>query len=277
MTPLARLLMMALLMAALPAMAQQVPSAPALVKNAQEVPLVPLPKRFIPARSNYEPIPSLFYTESESAALEQAKKAFMNRFNGAQPEGDLLDQLQGITVQAQPQEIVETHYPQFYLETLMYRAPDNWSVSVKSTEGRSKFSPSQKETADGQIKILFVYPESVFLQWQPRNWAYVESHFRPQDDKLITLVPESRAVNIMLRVNQTFMAYDMSLKEGVMKPVPVPEAQMNMAPAQENANQLPAGDAGDTSDETAPPVARPNTPASKTILELYQDLESVNP
>ncbi len=170
-------------------------------------------------------LPSLFFTPEERDAIERAKIQYTEGAV-AETEVDLLDQLQGIkqTSKKAVDEPQETVYPQFYLETLMYHTPGDWTIWIKDLKGSRKFLPTEVATSDKLLKVVVIEKEGATFEWSPKNWIAVSKAYK-QGTPQVSIDESRKTVIFTLRVNQTMTSNDMQVKEGVVAPVTVaPEA-----------------------------------------------------
>ncbi len=83
---------------------------------------------------------SLFFSNKEREAIAQAKASYQERV-GRGSEADLLDQLQGIKEGTTEDYLQSKYVAQFYLESLIYHQPADWTVWLKITDVSAKFTP----------------------------------------------------------------------------------------------------------------------------------------
>jgi len=252
--------------AAAPAAAVPIAAAPAAVEAPASAEQAPAPAEPAATGEEAEDIPepeseatdsstasaTLFFSANEMESILSARQQFLEGIvDVEESEADLLDQLQGIKSQ-QLEEVNEKAFPQFYLETLMYRSPTDWTVYLKDGETSKKFTPATEIPENARLKIIVVKPEEVIFEWKPRNWVYVSGKFT--EGKGIKMDTARQMLIFGIGVNQTMSSYDMEIKEGVVTPVDIATANAaKTAPAPKR----PSG----------PPAARPPAPQKKPAVQ----------
>jgi len=240
---------------------------------------------------------SLFFSASEREAIAQAKKQFASKATKEESEEDLLDQLQGIkATKKKEQDLQEKYYAQFYLQTIMYHTPEDWTAWVKDSNGTKKYTAETPSAPDGTLRIIVINKEDVTFEWRPKNWPYVMNMFK-QDNPLISLDANRQVVIFTLTVNQTMFSYDMQIKEGVVSLTPVaaqapaPDAKKEESKKEESKkeeaakkeaeeaakNTLPDPAPADIKSDTSVMTPAQVKKATGGILGLYKNLEPVDP
>lgn len=242
----------------MPAFAQQVEGVPAVKSST---------------------LTSLFYGAPEREAIAQARKQYMERDTQTESEADLLDQLQGIkeATQKPKEELQEKVYAQFYLETLIYHKPSDWTIWLREGEERKRYTAEEPVPAESALKIIAINKEDISFTWKPRSWTAVSNAYK-EGTPGVNIDKEKQQVVFTLRVNQMLASKEMEIKEGYTPPV-----------ATESAQAAQGGDAkaADTNAKPAaakPQAGKPVAPAAQpkpqaggkkpaTVLELYKSLE----
>jgi len=184
-------------------------SAPLLViGQPAETPVVPEEEEEVSMEA------TLFFSAREMESIELAKKQFLEGSTEVESEEDLLDQLQGIKALQQPDDLTEKTFAQFYLKTLIYRTPTDWTIWVRESDVTKKYMPDTEIPAQARLKILAIGPEEVTFEWRPKNWQYVSTKF--VEGRGMNIDMARQMLIFTLRVNQTLSAYDMEIKEGVV-------------------------------------------------------------
>lgn len=165
-------------------------------------------------------IPSIMYTSEEMHKLRRVIAIYeANRYamegrakNAAQGEDDFLKVLES---QKKVASNVYT-YPQFFLESIVYHSPKDWSVWI-SGEKIAHNAPSLR----GDLTVMEITKNSVLLRWKPeledlerarQTWK------KNPNDKVRADVAEG-TFEFTLLPNQAFSAYDMTLIEGKIPPI----------------------------------------------------------
>jgi hypothetical protein len=199
------------------------------------------------------PVKSLLYTQSEIASINNALAVYASRGAGANvaDEGkDFLNQLQNAHGDRQVEKFFV--YPQFYLESLAYHTPSDWSVRIN---GRKL---TQTVPKDEELHILAIDKEKTQVEWKPLNMQKVAAVWNNSPDSSIDVDLRRGTVIFTLRHNQTFSSYVMRVLEGKVRPVIVenkPDAPV-LTPA-------PVQRAGETKTEAR--AQEPALPASTPI------------
>ncbi|NBO19723.1 MAG: hypothetical protein EBV03_10995 [Proteobacteria bacterium] len=215
---------------------------------------------------------SLFIQPAEQAQINEAVAAYKRARENANKNAEnqaknFLNQLEELPQQAaaEPPKPVPFTYPQFFLELLNYRGPNDWLVQIN---GR-KFAP-HIFPGEHWLKIIMVDRDSVVVEWTPKDmdkvtdaWMVVPMNDVSRSDVLVDSVRDT--VTFTLRPNQTFSSYAMRVLEGKVKPVTV------MVLNGETVSAAPAPGPGNTASGTAtvavPPTASPTAQAAPPATE----------
>lgn len=208
-----------------PPPATATPGAPAspLAPNANPNPNGPL---VLPA--NIKPAASLFISPEEQGLINEALASYKRTRDNANKNAEnqaknFLNQLEAAVPEApaEPPKPVPFTYPQFFLELLNYRGPNDWLVQIN---GR-KFGP-HIAPAEHWLRIIVVDKESVVVEWKPRDmgkvndaWMVVPPNDTSRSDVMVDSVHDT--VTFTLRQNQTFSSYAMRVLEGKVRPITV--------------------------------------------------------
>ncbi len=151
-------------------------------------------------------------------------------------------------------------YPVFYLSSIVYRAPEDWSIWISG----HKLTSEKNET---DVKVVAVSPDSVTLTWKPTYTQAIgqrktENKFAASDDvknklaqaQRVSYDDKSGTVTFSLRQNQSFSVGYFKLFEGYMESPTLPAIV---------ASNDPVGDAADDGEISAvSPNSNPNPSAS---------------
>ena len=163
---------------------------------------------------------SLFFSDEEREAIAQARVQYQERLQGPS-EADLLDQLQGIKDALKPEESLEDRqYEQFYLESLIYHTPGDWTLWIKTIRGSEKFAPDTVAAPKNTLQLVAVNKENATFEWKPKNWAYVSKKYTDKNTDIL-LDAANKTVTFTLWVNQTMGSFDMTIIEGEATIVPI--------------------------------------------------------
>lgn len=256
------MVMLAVCLGAVPLWAQDaLPAEPsAKPAPAVEAPVAPRPALLAP--QSY-PLNSIFFTTEEREAIALAKKQYLERDLIVPATDDLLDQLQGIKAQRPQEDFQEKFYAQFYLETLIYHTPKDWTVWVKENDKTQKYTASREPLPADILKVISIRSEDVTFEWKPKNWNYVNTTFKPGNPN-IQLDTARQVVIFTMRVNQTMQSSEMAVKEGIAAIVPVSGTTPAPAPVTVPAPAAPA----------VPAVPPEQKKPATGVLGLYKELES---
>lgn len=178
---------------------------------------------------------SFFFSDQELDAIGKVKAMYGRQGLGDDAiydEEDLLDQLNGIKINEEDkiveQPVVEEkYYTQFYLESLVYHAPNDWVVWLKEDGVGKKLLPLSAADAQASLRIIGTQKEYVVFEWKPVNWMRVAEAYKDENPDII-IDDKRRLVVFTLRTNQTLTSQDMQIKEG---PVPLVEIKVEASGA----------------------------------------------
>lgn len=193
--------------------------------------------------------PSLFYTAEEVAKLnaalaEHERLQHVKETKAEDKANDYLNQLADAKPAPQPEEQVYV-YPQFFLESLVYHAPEDWVVMVNGIRISAQLAP-----AGAEVSVLSVDKDKVLLEWKPKKMERVLEVWAKAKNDDILVDERVGKVIFTLHPNQTFTSYAMRVVEGKTRPVVLDlRANAGAAPAA----PAPAADAKQEGDTTKAP------------------------
>ncbi len=166
-------------------------------------------------------VKSIFYTETEIKDVRLAVNTYLKNIGRG---GDLtfdeeafLSRLGGLknagTNQSQSRLFT---YPQFFLNSLVYYAPDDWIVWVN---GEKITQNTPRESSN--IRVTAITPDKVTLEWFPLEMHRVMEIWKLFPNEQVTVNTAHGQVIFDLKPNQTFSSYTMTALEGKVLPVTV--------------------------------------------------------
>lgn len=243
------------------------PARPALGQvNAASSPAAVTSAATPPATAVKEPVPiSIFFTPEELQrmrtaliAYEKSKKAKIS--NAESKANDFLNQLTDSEPKAKPAQVEKVYvYPQFFLNSLVFDAEDDWVVLVNNQRFSAKVPQS-----DPELKVLNVDREKVSLEWTPKKMDRVMESWEKNVNEQIGVDPVVGTVTFTLRPNQTFSSYAMRVLEGKVRPVMIVIKQEVGA----------ADDAGAPADNAAPQGEDPAEELKKIENITTEDIKN---
>lgn len=162
---------------------------------------------------------SIFYSDNEVASIRQALSAYANRGDGGDQPSDFnaeewLNQA-GEIKQARSQERYFT-YPQFFLESLVFRSDADWTVWING----QRITPEANHEKS-EIKIRNIDKHQVSLEWRPADMESVRKTWAKVAHGGAVVDESAGIVSFMLKPNQTFSSYVMKVLEGKVLPVTI--------------------------------------------------------
>jgi len=175
--------------------------------------------------ANVNPIPadmpasSLFFSQEEITVIHEAIGIYIrHKLAQNDKEGDdFLSKLGAhpkFTINDKPEKQYYT-YPQFFLESLVYNSPSDWSIRVN----RQKLTQAMPK-ADA-IHVVAIDKDKVSLEWKPVNMEKVKEVWAHSPNDMVTVDEKQGVVDFSLRANQTFSSRTMRVVEGKMPPIVV--------------------------------------------------------
>ncbi|MFW0777974.1 MAG: hypothetical protein ACN2B6_09695 [Rickettsiales bacterium] len=194
--------------------------------------------------NNNEPIKigSLFFTPEETADINYAMNIYKKNSSGRRDDGgfdeeDFLNRLTGIRKAQETNRYYK--YPQFFLESIVYHAEDNWIIWVN---GQKLTQSSPMENTD--LSVMEINEDMVRLKWKPVSMHKVNETWQKMENDNVEVYKRRGEVIFTLRVNQTFSSYVMNILEGKVQPVTVDTHNISLEPPSEVLDPSPV-DSGD--------------------------------
>ena len=201
-----------------PATAQEVPlvktpdSAPNVVFGGQSLQVEDAKKKKIPQ------VKSFFFNDQEMASIRKAVAVYV-RVSSGEASGDAMDFLKrlqggGADDKAKPGARYFV-YPQYFLASLVYDSPQDWSVRVNNEKLTTKIPESMG------IRVVDIDKDKIKIEWMPTDYNKVEEVWNASSKKDPRVDVRNRKVTFTLRPNQTFTSYAMRVVEGKVMPMVV--------------------------------------------------------
>jgi hypothetical protein len=200
---------------------------------------------------------SLFFSADQLRNLNYAVNVYRKNFQGKTDvdefdEEDFLSKLSNIKEEQQVTRFYQ--YPQFYLESIVYHAQDNWIVWVN---GQKITQSSPTEHADLQVESIS--RDAVVFLWRPTDSQKVyDAWVKADHTDMVKVMGRGSAVKFSLRPNQTFSSYVMRVLEGKVKPVTTDTQAVMTEPA-------------NPPEDAAPDALQGKTPSGEPASETSSD------
>jgi hypothetical protein len=188
-------------------------------------------------------VKSLFFSAQEMASIRKAVAVYV-RIASGDTNGDALDFLKrlqggGADDKGRPGARYFV-YPQFFLASLVYDSPQDWSVRVNNEK------LTTKEPESMGIRVIEIDKDRVKLEWMPSDMHKVEEVWNVSPNKDVKVDVKAHKVTFTLRPNQTFTSYVMRVVEGKVMPMVIdlsPKAAKGDAlPGEKAAPEKPGGE-----------------------------------
>lgn len=196
---------------------------------------------------------SLMFTQGEMEQLGNALNAYLNN-EEYMGEGGALSDLFGKPKDNNAAAAKRYYtYPQFFLESIVYHSPQDWSVWINSQKITQK-----TPTENAELVIEEIDKSHVVIRWHPVAMDKVlETWERTRHDG-VHVDRSRREVVFTLHLNQTFSSYVMRVLEGKVLPVTVEDVSKNPA------SKRGAGNAASSVPTPELPAMDPNIPVIPT-------------
>jgi len=186
------------------------------------------------------PVKSLFFTQDEMATVHRALTIYAKyAANPNSNEGeDFLKQLEGKKkIVSQKQQKVNYTYPQFFLESLAYHSPDDWTIRINHQRISIKTPPD----SSAAIRVLEIDKDKVTIEWKPDEMDLTKIAEIPSKvpDERVDIDRTNGIIVFTLHANQTFSAYAMRVLEGKVLPVTVKNALADSGAAAPKSEEPP--------------------------------------
>ena len=176
-------------------------------------------------------IKSLFLTQKELGYVRMAQRLHTKSKNDPTlsdfNETEFLKKFSSIKNEA---KVTAFTYPQFFLDSIVYHAVDNWAVWISNGTGAEPIRLTP-ETPPGSfdIRVLEVEEDYVTILWRPLVMEKVSEVWRSQSNDAIQVDEQEGTVVFTLRPNQTFTSYLMRVVEGRVQPVTIGNTPQEVA------------------------------------------------
>ena len=161
---------------------------------------------------------SLLFSDSDITAIRSARLFYEQHrngvVNGGIAEDDFLRNLEKITTLQADTGPKTFTYPQFFLSSIAYYAPNNWTVWINS----EKINQNSGVSTAG-LRVMYVDKEKVIVEWKPEKMDKIVE--KNSADGAVKVDIVASKVIFTLRANQTFTSYAMNIVEGKTSPVTV--------------------------------------------------------
>jgi hypothetical protein len=162
---------------------------------------------------------SIFFTQDQIIHIRDAIIAYekfksLQALNAQTHAKDFLSQLDDAKKNPAAAE-KNFLYPQFYLQSLVYHSPTDWSVQVNDR----KITSESKVLPDTSLRVVSVNKNAVIFSWTPVDLSQVIEAWRKKHYPGVDVDEGAGVVNFTLTVNQTFASYTMRIAEGKVNPV----------------------------------------------------------
>jgi hypothetical protein len=183
--------------------------APALAQEAQ----------IVAEKPKENELGSLFFTDKEMEKIRQAQAAYAGREVGSSKSADFNEEewfsQAGEIKQARSQDRYFT-YPQFFLESLVFRTDADWTIWVNG----QRISPAP-EGGNTDITVTAIDKNQVSLKWRPDDFEKVKKTWAKTQHESVHVDEAAGLVFFTLKPNQTFSSYGMKVLEGKVLSVTV--------------------------------------------------------
>lgn len=163
-------------------------------------------------------IRSLFFSESEITAINNARASYDQRMAGVNnnEEDDFLKNLEKVKISDHDANSLKFTYPQFYLSSIAYYGASNWVVWVNE----EKITQDSGISASG-LKVIEINKERVVFEWKPQRMDKIVDVGEASSDGVVKTDFARGKLNFELHPNQTFSSYAMRVAEGKLAPVTI--------------------------------------------------------
>jgi hypothetical protein len=196
-------------------------------------------------------VKSLFFSPEELSDIRYAVNIYRKN-SGQQVDDDDIDEedfLRKLTKIAKTQDSKSSSryytYPQFFMESLVYYAQDNWIVWINGQKITQVTSVENSE-----LSVVSITPDKAEVQWKPLDMEKIESVVDKLPSTEAKISKREGTVTFVLKPNQTFSSFLMAVLEGKVQSVTVDTHALDISePAAEATEEVPienpAAEAGD--------------------------------
>lgn len=183
---------------------------------------------------------SLMYPVSEIRQLEDAVSLYSSIEDAGLSKGEIDELIGGLLgtrevipseqiIEEEEEIVYET--PDFYLHSILYLSPENWTVWVNRNRINAQdFVPEElpglfiEEVSEDRVHLVWRTPDlnQAVPDWEDRLEKIGVDHYASSDNAVF-VGGDIQTVNFVLRPNQSFSTSELKVTEGSFYPDPVPE------------------------------------------------------
>jgi len=168
-----------------------------------------------------------------------------------EPEPEVVEETNIVkpeVVMEEPKIVMPTEAPSYYLRSIMYFSPDNWTIWLNDTKISSKddyeglrIIAVDRDKAAFMIedsKIEYIYPE-----WEKDFYEFGGGSFASNNKNIVVDI-ENQNISFVLGPNQSFVTKTMSVVEGPQSSVALSHSDFNNPNTSMDMTELLLGEEG---------------------------------
>lgn len=166
-------------------------------------------------------------------------------------------------------QITAFTYPQFFLASIAYRSPDNWSIWLIDNDSPAPHQITDKTSkGTGDITVIDIDEQKVVIQWKPLLMDKVNEVWERSKNEGVQVNEKEGTVTFTLHSNQTFTSFLMRVVDGRLQPV-----EIGNTTQQYDKNQPAAPDlTSHLNQQESPPVEEGSKEGIMGLLDKYKNM-----
>ena len=229
-----------------PAAAPETPAVPApdaakvVIGSGQTLPATEVSNAAAPtgaAESVAGAVPtqgSIFYSDAEIIEIHKAIEVYVRAQEGQASEDDDFLKRLGDAAKVKDDKPAERSYftyPQFFMESLVYNGPQEWSLRINGQEFKSGDTPPPN------LHVVEITREKALMEWLPTDMEKVNQVWDAAPNEDVKVDKAKHSVMFSLHPNQTFSSYVMRVLEGKVRPMVIEITAPSVQPSMRNVVQ----------------------------------------
>jgi hypothetical protein len=171
-------------------------------------------------------------------------------------------------------EVTTSVFPVFYLSSIMYYSPEQWTIWINNKK-------ITKDTEPSTLEVVSVSKDKIELLWRPSDYGLIQDELASRDpqnnaiDENIKLDMEKQLVSFSLMPNQSFVSETIEIVEGKAEETEVILSETKLVDGEDNDSLFEAIE-GDSKPNQKKVQNNKKTPSNPKKEALSTDIDEQN-